>query len=472
MLKNTLYALITGGSLILSGCGGGGGESGNSTSDISQLSLSFKTNLPAKVKVAEGDTLRLSVEILANRPGAVDYEWYFNNQKISVPSNTSTLLVRDITAAEQGQYRVVVRDVFRKENFITSLTSQVEVERKQSKPSFAQEEGEFNIIIGDDVTLNSGASGFPTPTYQWYKDGQLLAGQTGANLVLKNTKKTNSGLYHVIGKNSFGQTQSAKYQVNVELQLATGVWFGTLNKQQTLFAVAPNGHFVFNASSQADGVTFATGELRTTSNLEQGSSVRFHPKAEVPALIGEGGETLLQGDTTLSFGASGISLTPQSKISSRFVQINKPQQVTSSISFPQYEFAALDLAYDSLISNLITTPQDIAGTWQTSASSTVSNKIEIDQKGNLTGTLFQGNCQLRNGKILPAEDSKSLYTVEYSLVQPTGKNCPVALYNPAFKGLAFRIPDTTTGDMSFYMSSYFVLNKQILATHPLFLGRP
>lgn len=470
MLKQTLLALTIGTSLIVTGCGGGGGDSGSQTSNLSQLNISFKTNLPTQVKANEGETLRLSVEVQANRPGGVDYEWYLNNKKISVPSNTSTLLLPEIKASQQGQYKVIVRDIFNKDNFITSNTAQVTVEQKQAKPAFSQAAGKFNIVIGDDVTLNSAATGFPAPTYQWYKDNKPLAGQNNANLTLENAKKEDSGVYYVVGKNALGQIQSAEYQVNVALQLATGVWFGTLDKQQLLFAVAPNGRFVFNANSEQDGATFATGDVRTTSVLQQGSSIRFHPKAEVSALITDSNGNILPGDNTLSFTGTGVSFTPQSSINSRFVQIGTPQQVTSTISFPKYTFAKLDLEYDTLISNLITTPQDIAGTWQTTSSSS-DNQIMIDQNGKLTGTLFDGECEIQSGKVIQAVDSKTFYTVQYTVIQPTGKTCPIGLFNPVFKGLAFRIPNTTTGKTNFYMSSYFVLNDQVISTHPFFFSR-
>lgn len=469
MLRQTLLALTIGTTLIVAGCGGGG-DSGGQTSDLSQLNISFKTNLPAQIKATEGETLRLSVEVQANRPGGVDYEWYFNNKKLSVPSNTSTLLLPDIKASQQGQYKVIVRDVFNENNFITSNIAQVTVEQKQAKPAFSQAAGMFNIVIGDEVTLNSAATGFPVPTYQWYKDGKPLAGQNGANLTLKNAKKEDSGVYYVVGKNAIGQTQSAEYKVNVALQLATGVWFGTLDKQQLLFAVAPNGRFVFNANSEQDGAIFATGDVRTTSVLQEGSSIRFHPKAEVSALIADSNGNILPGDNTLSFTGTGVSFTPQSRINSSFVQIGIQQQVTSTISLPKYSFAKLDLEYDPLISNLISTPQDIAGAWQITSGGSDS-QIMIDQNGKLTGMLFDGACEIQSGKVIQATDSKTFYTVQYTVAQATGKSCPIGLYNPVFKGLAFRIPNTTTGKTNLYMSSYFVLDDQVISTHPLFFSR-
>lgn len=98
-----------------------------------------------------------------------------------------------------------MRDIFNKDNFITSNTAQVTVEQKQAKPAFSQAAGKFNIVIGDDVTLNSAATGFPAPTYQWYKDNKPLAGQNSANLTLENAKKEDSGVYYVVGKNALGQ---------------------------------------------------------------------------------------------------------------------------------------------------------------------------------------------------------------------------------------------------------------------------
>ncbi|MEC7119338.1 MAG: immunoglobulin domain-containing protein [Pseudomonadota bacterium] len=472
MLKQTLLASLIGTTLLISACGGGGGDSGSQNNDLSQLSLSFKTNLPAKITATEGETLSLSVEVLANRPGGVDYEWFFNDQRIDVPKNTSTLLVRDITADQQGKYRVIVRDIFREKNFIASNTTQVQVERKQSKPTFGEDAGTFSAIIGDDVTLNPVATGFPTPKYQWYKDGKILTGQTGAILDLKNAQKEDSGVYYVIGKNSLGDSKSAEYQVNVTLQLATGVWFGTLNQQNAVFAVAPNGQFIFNAASDTQGSLSTTGSVRTTSLLQDGSNLRFHPKSEVSTLMRNSNGSFIESDTTISLSSNGISFIPQSHINSKFVQINIPTQLDPNISIPNWDFAQLDLEYDTLISNLVTTPQDMSGVWKMSGSNdSLNHQITIDADGNFTGTLFEGNCEILKGKIAPAEDSQTLYTTAYKLVQPEGKNCPVGLLNPSFKGLAFRIPDTTTGEMRLYMASYFLMDKKVASVQPLFLSR-
>lgn len=467
MLKPILLASLVGTTLVLSGCGGGGG-SGSSSPSTAQLSLSFKTSLPSKVNVTEDATLRLTVEVVTNRAGGIEYEWYFNNQRINVPSSTSILLVPNMTVDQQGQYRVVVKDVFKDDNFISSSTT-VEVDRKQAQPSFAQTAGTFNAIIGDDVMLDPVAKGFPTPTYQWYKNDQPLTGQTNAVLNLQNTKKEDSGRYYVIAKNSLGQTKSPEYQVNVAIQLATGVWFGTLDEQQAILAVAPNGQFIFNAAAPNKGGTYTTGEVRTTSLLQQGSTLKLHPNATVSALILGANGQYLDGDTTLSFGA-GINFTPQQLINSRFVEISTPLQVSTGITIPNTSFATLDLEYDTVVSELATTPQDLAGTWKIQASGQTLHEINI-ANGTLTGTLFDGNCAISNGKITPATDSTTFYTVEYRLVQPAGKTCAFTSANQLFKGLAFRIPNISTGTPNLYMSSYSSINNQLSAVQPLLLSR-
>lgn len=469
MFKPILLASLVSTTLALSGCGGGGGDSGSSSPSTAQLSLSFKTSLPSKVNVTEDATLRLTVEVLTNRAGAVvEYEWYFNNQRIDVPSNTSILLVPNMTVDQQGQYRVVVKDVFKDTNFISSSTT-VEVDRKQALPSFAQAAGTFNAIIGDDVMLNPVAKGFPTPTYQWYKNDQPLTGQTNATLDLQNTKKEDSGLYYVIAKNSLGQTKSPEYRVNVAIQLATGVWFGTLDEQQAIFAVAPSGQFIFNAAATNKGGTYATGNVRTTSLLQQGSTLKFHPNAAVSALIVGTNGQYLDGNTTISLGA-GISFSPQNLINSRFVEIATPIQLSTGIEIPQYRFATLDLEYDPVVSDLVTTPQDLAGTWNIQQAGQTVHTVNI-ANNTLTGTLFDGNCAISNGKITPATDSNTFYTVEYRLVQPTGKSCAFAASNTLFTGLAFRIPSISTGTANLYLSSYSSVNNQLSAVQPLWFTR-
>jgi hypothetical protein len=64
------------------------------------------------------------------------------------------------------------------------------------------------VNAGAAVTFSVVASGTPTPTYQWRKDGTAIAGATSASLALTNVQTANAGSYTVVVTNSAGSVTS------------------------------------------------------------------------------------------------------------------------------------------------------------------------------------------------------------------------------------------------------------------------
>jgi hypothetical protein len=61
---------------------------------------------------------------------------------------------------------------------------------------------------GQTITLSATAVGFPAPTYQWFRDGVPVPGQTNASLVVTNAQDEHAGEYRVVVSNTFGATTS------------------------------------------------------------------------------------------------------------------------------------------------------------------------------------------------------------------------------------------------------------------------
>ena len=62
--------------------------------------------------------------------------------------------------------------------------------------------------MGSPATFTSVASGTPTPTYQWMKDGDPIPGATGASYVIANVIAGDAGSYTVVATNSAGSATS------------------------------------------------------------------------------------------------------------------------------------------------------------------------------------------------------------------------------------------------------------------------
>jgi beta-galactosidase len=65
------------------------------------------------------------------------------------------------------------------------------------------------------VTLSVGAVGSGPLSYQWYKDGQPLAGATNATLVLAQAQVSNAGWYAVVVSSPWGSVTNAPAQLMV-----------------------------------------------------------------------------------------------------------------------------------------------------------------------------------------------------------------------------------------------------------------
>jgi len=65
------------------------------------------------------------------------------------------------------------------------------------------------VTLGGSVTLSVSASGNPSPTFQWRKDGAEIAGATESTLTLNSVSLDDSGDYTVVVSNAEGSVTSA-----------------------------------------------------------------------------------------------------------------------------------------------------------------------------------------------------------------------------------------------------------------------
>lgn len=74
---------------------------------------------------------------------------------------------------------------------------------------FTTQPGSQTVDAGSPVTFTVAADGTPNPTFQWFKDGQEIPGETNATLNISSTATTDAGTYSVIATNSAGAVESA-----------------------------------------------------------------------------------------------------------------------------------------------------------------------------------------------------------------------------------------------------------------------
>ena len=164
------------------------------------------------------------LNVVANAPdkGALSYEWHKvsgNNDSV-VGSNSATY-----TASDAGEYYVVVTNTRNSLTATTkSATCNVGTKVDAAKPTF-DTDLKSTGYIGDELTVKASVTDKGTVSYQWYKDGMPLSGETGESYT-----PTEAAKYYVIATNTkddvngdkTAQTKSNECTVSAKTTITNG----------------------------------------------------------------------------------------------------------------------------------------------------------------------------------------------------------------------------------------------------------
>lgn len=154
---------------------------------------------PRAQSVATGQVVSLSVGASGSN---LSYQWLRNGVALSGATGATLSLPRP-TTADSGSYSVVVT------NPVGSVTSAAAVLTVDPKSVYiVQQPASRTVASGTDVTLNATAVGQPAVAYQWFKDGQPLAGATTGSLALGWAVPDHTGAYAVVAIDPSGSVTS------------------------------------------------------------------------------------------------------------------------------------------------------------------------------------------------------------------------------------------------------------------------
>lgn len=164
---------------------------GSTTSMTAELIVNYAPEIisgPESLTVNRGDAARM--EILVVGSPQPTFQWYFNGNALS--GETSVFLERDpAQGSDAGTYSVVVS------NDIGSVSSQGARLSVNDGPEVLFTPRQRNAIAGDNVTFRVNARGLPPLRYQWFKDGETIAGATGDTLLINGATTDDVGAYTV-----------------------------------------------------------------------------------------------------------------------------------------------------------------------------------------------------------------------------------------------------------------------------------
>ena len=168
------------------------------------------TTQPTAQTAALGGSATFSVTAIGDP--TLTYQW--SRDDVVLPSaQSATLILSSLTAAETGNYSVVVK------NSLGSATSvAVSLTITGLPPAIVASPSARTVTAGSSATFAVVAAGSPTLTYQWRKAGVALTSNTTATtvaLTLPNAQAADIANYDVVIANSVGSITSVAAALTV-----------------------------------------------------------------------------------------------------------------------------------------------------------------------------------------------------------------------------------------------------------------
>lgn len=172
---------------------------------------------PSNLTVQVGSTVTMSVGASGTE---LSYQWLQNGTPITDnPSATSsTLTIANAQVDDSGTYTVVVSNAGG--SVISEAVNLTVSEQPVAPPpTITAQPADTTVTVGSPATLSVTASGEGL-FYQWYRNGEVIAGATGSTLAFPSAQVSDSGVYTVVVGNSGGTVTSAPARLTVVSSMA------------------------------------------------------------------------------------------------------------------------------------------------------------------------------------------------------------------------------------------------------------
>jgi hypothetical protein len=188
--------------------------------------LSIKKQ-PENIEICEGEDAQFSIRISGND--------YFNEKindffphiqwrkdGVDIPGENDTILIiQNVRPEDAGEYTCHIVSNYYSEYYrsvlndkkveLVSETAILQISKKLE--SLSQSESQ-ELWSGNSTELSLSLTG-TSPSFQWYKDGNKLTGETSGTLRLTNLKPSDSGGYYCIAANLCNTVESEKIELNI-----------------------------------------------------------------------------------------------------------------------------------------------------------------------------------------------------------------------------------------------------------------
>ncbi len=214
---------------------------------------------PQGAAVADGTPVTLSV--VATGTGTLSYQWRRDGAPIGGATAATLRLAGALT--ESGSYTVIVSNAG---GSVTSVPVLVTFSPTSTGIVISQQPQAVAASAGDTVTLQVTATASAALTYQWFKDGVALAGQTSNRLTLSNVATADAAEYRVELTAGSERASSAPARVTVGGRPAAPI----IGRQPTSIVAAPSTVAMFSIS--VSGIPVPTFQWRKNGTAISGAT--------------------------------------------------------------------------------------------------------------------------------------------------------------------------------------------------------
>jgi len=191
-------------------------EAGSATSDSAVVSITTPVTITAQPQgrtAPAGTSVTFSVTATGTEP--ITFQWLKNGEKIT-GMTSSTYSVSSVATSDTGGYQVLIS------NPAGDQISQTATLRVAQPVTIVTQPVSTQIRQGQPYKLEILASGTEPLTYQWYKDGAVVAGATASTLQIVDAGVSDAGDYSVVVGNEVGDVTSSLATVGVLLPPSVG----------------------------------------------------------------------------------------------------------------------------------------------------------------------------------------------------------------------------------------------------------
>ncbi len=179
-------------------------------------------NGPFNQTVIQGNNAAFSATVVAANPYPT-FQWQTNGVNVGGATSTN-LTLNNVQYAALNNAIVSIIASNAAGNVTNSATLTI-----ITVPVISPQPTNITVNVGDTANFVSGASGIPAPGLQWYKNGTILAGQTGSTLTIANAQGSDIGLYSLVAANVAGSVTSAVVKLTVNSTTLASTAFGPAN---------------------------------------------------------------------------------------------------------------------------------------------------------------------------------------------------------------------------------------------------